>query len=70
MDSDDDIFDDDIDILEIIDYGFPKRVYIRNNHRFYDFDDYTFFKRFRLTKETVLRLLTLVEAELEYTNDL
>ncbi|KAG5869320.1 hypothetical protein JTB14_013857 [Gonioctena quinquepunctata] len=33
-------------------------------------DDLTFFKRFRLLKETVIRVLELIEEEIEYPNDL
>ncbi|KAI4455387.1 hypothetical protein MML48_9g00011346 [Holotrichia oblita] len=65
---DEDIFEDDMDILEIIDFGFPRTIYTRNNY-FQLLDDYTFFRRFRLYKETVYHLLTLIEHELEYPND-
>lgn len=66
---DDDIFEDNFDILEIIDYGFPRRIYNRFNY-FEDMDNLNFYRRFRLTKPTVLHLLSLIEDELEFDNDL
>ncbi|KAJ8950060.1 hypothetical protein NQ314_008066, partial [Rhamnusium bicolor] len=48
---DEDIFEDDLDILDILDHGFPRRIYER------------------LTKETVLELLELIEGDLEYEDD-
>lgn len=63
-----DIFNDDLDIHEIIDFGFPRRVNDRPNY-FEDMDNLTFFKRFRLYKETVLHILTLIEHNLEFVND-
>ncbi|KAK5648020.1 hypothetical protein RI129_002912 [Pyrocoelia pectoralis] len=52
--------DDDLDILDIVEFGFPRKVYNRTNH-FEDLDNLTFFKRFRLTKNTVFHLLELIE---------
>ncbi|KAJ8910200.1 hypothetical protein NQ315_014371 [Exocentrus adspersus] len=69
MDHPEDIFEDDIDILEILDFGFPRKVYNRSNY-FDDMDNLTFFRRFRLYKETVLHLVTLIENELEFPNDM
>lgn len=70
MEVEDEIFlEDDIDVLDIIDFGFPRRIYIRPNY-FEDMEDLTFFKRFRLTKPTVIFLLQLLEDELEFDNDL
>lgn len=70
MDSDqEDIFNDDLDILEIIDNGFPRRIYNRKNY-FEDLDNLTFFKRFRLRKESVLYLLRIIEDDLEYPSDM
>lgn len=63
----DDIFlEDDLDI---IDFGFPRKIYQRENH-FEEMDNLTFFRRFRLMKNTVLYLLELIEGDLEYDNDL
>jgi hypothetical protein len=52
-----DIFEDDFDILEIIDIGFPRLCCIRSAH-FHDMDEFTFYKRFRLTKQTCLNLFS------------
>jgi hypothetical protein len=41
------MFDDNFEIIEIIEFGVPRQVHVRNNH-FYGFDDKSFFKRFRL----------------------
>jgi hypothetical protein len=48
-----DAFDDDVEILELIYFGIPRRVYDRQEY-FYSMDQSSFFKRFRLTKNTVL----------------
>jgi hypothetical protein len=44
-------------ILEIIDIGFPRLCCVRSAH-FHDMDEFTFYKRFRLTKQTCLNLFT------------
>ncbi|KAJ8915376.1 hypothetical protein NQ315_008263 [Exocentrus adspersus] len=61
--------EDDFEVLHIIDYGFPRRVYNRHNH-FDNMDDLSFFWRFRLYKETVLHVLQQIEHNLEFNNDL
>lgn len=63
------LLEDDLDILDVIDLGFPRKMYERQHH-FEEMDDLTFFKRFRLLKETVIRVLELIEEEIEYPNDL
>ncbi|KAK4877683.1 hypothetical protein RN001_010189 [Aquatica leii] len=65
----DDIFEDDFDIIEIIDYGFPRQIYRRSEH-FDTLDILGFYKRFRLTKETCLNLLVLIEDEIEHVSDM
>lgn len=66
----DDVFiNDDLDILDIIDFGYPRKIYDRKNN-FEELDNLTFFKRFRLMKNTVLHLLELIERDLEYDNNL
>jgi hypothetical protein len=40
-----DIFEDDFDILEIIDIGFPRLCCVRSAH-FHDMDEFTFYRRF------------------------
>ncbi|ENN83248.1 hypothetical protein YQE_00393, partial [Dendroctonus ponderosae] len=64
-----DMFEDELDILEIIEFGFPKRIYIRNNP-LEDLDELTFFKRFRLYKTTVIELMRVLQPDLEYPNEL
>ncbi|KAJ8954814.1 hypothetical protein NQ317_009290 [Molorchus minor] len=61
--------EDDLDILNIIEFGFPRRIYQRENP-FEMMDDLSFYRRFRLHKETVLHLLQQIEHNLEFDNDL
>lgn len=60
-----DFFDDESDILEIIEFGFPRQIYTRTNH-FEELDDLSFYRRYRLTKKTVLYVLDLIEDKLTY----
>lgn len=64
-----DIFEDDLDILEVIDYGFPRLRYARSDH-FHDMDEFTFYRRFRLTKQTCLYFLIEIEEFIEFPNDM
>lgn len=61
--------EDDLDLLDIVDLGFPRRHYERQQH-FEEMDELTFFRRFRLTKRTVLRILEMIEDDLEHPHDL
>jgi hypothetical protein len=61
-----DFFADDLVILDIIDNGFPRRRRVRSEI-FNSLDAYTFFKRFRFTKETTLNFYELIEDELDNT---
>lgn len=61
--------DDDLDILDVIDLGFPRKQYTRSEY-FLEMDELTFFKRFRLLKESVMHILNLIEDQLEYPHDL
>lgn len=63
------IFEDDLDILDQIEFGFPRHIYQRKNY-FDEMDALGFFRRFRLKKETVLSLLELIEEDLEFENNL
>lgn len=54
---------DDLDIFDIFEHGFPRRIYLRSNY-IGDMDNLTFFKRFRLTKETVQHILPQIEDQL------
>lgn len=70
MEAEDDILlEDDADILDIIDFGFPRRIYNRPNY-IEDMDDLSFFRRFRLTKRATISLLERLEDQLEFANDL
>lgn len=70
MDLEDEVFlDDDQEILDLIDFGFPRRIYNRPNF-FEDMDNLTFIRRFRLTKQTTLHVLELIEEQLEFNNDM
>jgi hypothetical protein len=68
MDNDEDIFEDDLEILDIIDFGFPRQIYNSANH-FVNLDKLSSFRRFRFTKNTTLALLELIEEELEFSSD-
>ena len=63
-----DAFEDDLEVLELIEVGIPRQIYLRADH-FHDLPDLQFFQRFRLTKETVLYLLAQIEHHLEFPND-
>lgn len=71
MEAEDQLFieGDDLDILEIIDNGFPRRIYDRYDY-FNNMDDLAFFRRFRLTKPTVLHVLNEIRDQLEFGNNL
>ena len=62
------MFDDDLEILDLVEEGFPRRIYDRSNY-FRELDNLTFFRRFRLTKPTVLNILEEIEDNLEYPDD-
>lgn len=55
--------EDDLDILNIIENGFPRRIYQRANY-FEEMDELTSFKRFRLTKGSVQNILPYIEDQL------
>lgn len=67
MELEDLIYDDDLDVLDIIHYDFP-RAQIERTEYFHNMDDLSFFRRFRLTKPTVERLLEEIEDQLSYNN--
>ncbi|CAH2013903.1 unnamed protein product [Acanthoscelides obtectus] len=48
--------DDDGDILDTVRFGFPRHCYARTDI-FNEMDDLSFFRRFRLQENTVLRLV-------------
>lgn len=68
MDNFFDILDDDLDVLEIIYYGFPREIYIRKNY-FEDLSPLDFFKNFRLYKDTVLQINNLIGHNLQYRDN-
>lgn len=61
------ILNDDLDALDIIDLGFPRQRHVIANY-FEDLDELSFFRRFRLTKETTNFLLQHIEDQLEFNN--
>lgn len=61
------MLEDDNDILDIIDFGFPRRIFRRPNY-FEEMDVMTFYRRYKLTKPTTLYML--IEDALEFQNDL
>ncbi|KAJ8909910.1 hypothetical protein NQ315_014917 [Exocentrus adspersus] len=63
------MLNDDLDFLDVIEFGYPRQIYIRSEP-FHDMDNLSFFRRFRLTKPTVLNLLAEIEDDLEFNNDL
>ena len=70
MEVEDEMFiDDNADILDVINFGFPRRNYERSDY-FQTMDDYSFFRRFRLSKPAVLNFLENIEEEIEFDNDL
>ncbi|XP_044753931.1 putative nuclease HARBI1 [Coccinella septempunctata] len=58
-----------LDELEIVEFGIPRRIYDRTDH-FHNLDDFTFFKKFRLSKESVMQFLPYVENQLEFETDM
>ncbi|KAJ8912531.1 hypothetical protein NQ315_014475 [Exocentrus adspersus] len=69
MELEDMLYDDDLDIQDIIQNGFPRRRIERTDY-FETMDDYGFFRRFRLTKPTVAALLEEIEDGLVYNNQI
>ncbi|KAJ3653046.1 hypothetical protein Zmor_018964 [Zophobas morio] len=63
-----DAYEDDLEVIEIVEMGIPRQMYTRADH-FYGLPELQFFQRFRLTKPTVLHLLTLIEERLEFPTD-
>ncbi|CAH1366551.1 unnamed protein product, partial [Tenebrio molitor] len=60
---------DDLEEIELIEFGIPRNINIRANH-FNSLPDYKFFKKFRLTKESVMKILPLLENQLEFPLDI
>lgn len=63
-----DLIEDDLELIELIEVGLPKIIYNRSNY-FEEMDPMGFFRRFRLTKETVLHIMTQIEDQLEYPHN-
>nr|CAI5840543.1 unnamed protein product [Callosobruchus analis] len=61
-----DFFDDDVEVVDIVEYGIPRRFYQRPNY-FEELVELSFFKRFRLYKNTVMTVLLRIEHQLEYS---
>lgn len=62
------LLEDDIEVIELIEQGVPRQIYNRFNY-FESMDDASFFKRFRLSRHTVLHLLEQIEMQLEHPID-
>ncbi|KAG5882499.1 hypothetical protein JTB14_008472 [Gonioctena quinquepunctata] len=60
--------EDDLGVLDFVDMGYPRRIFLRSNY-YEDMFQMDFFRRFRLTKPTVMTLLTQIENQLEYLDD-
>lgn len=60
--------DDDLDAYELIVYGIPRNVHMRNNY-FAEYDELNFFRRFRLRKESVINILEQIKNQLQYTHN-
>lgn len=65
---DNDMFEDDLEMLELVDVGFPRQIMIRNDH-FNNMSELDFFRRFRLTKKTTVQVLEKIEQHLEYAHN-
>lgn len=69
MDINYDVLDDDeLDAYDLIVYGIPRNVHVRNNY-YEEYDDLNFFRRFRLTKESVINIYEQIEDRLQYTHN-
>lgn len=62
------LHDDDLDAIIFIHYGIPRQIYTRSNY-FDQYDEASFRVRFRLSRESTLFLLNLIENQLEYPYD-
>ncbi|KAG5898847.1 hypothetical protein JTB14_014274 [Gonioctena quinquepunctata] len=56
------------EVLDFVDMGYPRRIFLRPNY-YEEMSQMDFFRRFRLTKPTVITLLTQIENQLEYPDD-
>lgn len=63
-----DFFEDDLEVLDTIEHGFPRRVQNRPNY-YQQMDELSFFKRFRLYKNTVFNVLQQIGHELEFPDN-
>lgn len=55
-----DFLEDDIEILDFVDMGYSKRMFLRPNY-YIMMSEIDFFRRIRLTKNTVMTLLIQIE---------
>ncbi|KAF5270785.1 hypothetical protein FQR65_LT17802 [Abscondita terminalis] len=56
---------EDVEEIELIEFGLPRQVYVRSNY-FDSLDDYSFRRRFRLSRQCTVQLLALIQHELEF----
>ncbi|KAG5884706.1 hypothetical protein JTB14_019831 [Gonioctena quinquepunctata] len=61
-----DFLEYDLEALDFVDMGYPRRIFLRPNY-YEEMSQMDFFRR--LTKPTVMTLLTHIENQLEYPDD-
>lgn len=61
--------EDELEELAVVIHGLPRKIYERSNP-FFEFDDLEFFRRFRLSKNTVLQFLPEIEEFLEFPSNM
>lgn len=62
------LFEEDLEIIDLVNFGFPRRRYERSNY-YENLDELQFFQRFRLRKNTAYNVLTTIEDQLEFYHD-
>jgi len=60
--------DDELDAFDLVVYGIPRNIHVRDNY-LEKYDDLNFFRRFRLQKQTVINILEQIQDRLEYTHN-
>lgn len=60
--------DDELDVLELVLVGIPRKINVRKNY-FDTYDDLNFYQRFRVTKNTAYQILLQIEEQLEYVHN-
>jgi len=69
MDLNFDVLEDvELDAFDIVVYGIPRTIHVRENY-LEKYDELNFFRRFRLKKQSVIRILEEIQDRLEYTHN-